>query len=335
MFFAVAIGGCTKRDASIDNNTLVFQNPDYFPAPQYRFSTNTITKNGFELGRKLFYDPALSATGAVSCASCHQQQAAFADAGMALSKGVNGKLGSRNSPAIMNVAWYNSFMWDGGIVDLDLQPIAPVTNHVEMDNTMQTIVQYLQKSNTYPALFQKAFGNNDIKGNDVLKALSQFMLRCISNQSKYDSVMRHEASFTNTEKQGYALFLQKCATCHPAPLFTDQSFRNNGLVTNSEEDKGRFSVTLQASDAYKFKVPSLRNLSFTAPYMHDGRFATLDEVLQHYTTAIKPSATIDAVLLNGTKPSITVSLSEKQQLISFLKTLDDVVFVNNKTLAAP
>lgn len=307
-----------------------FQKPANFPEPVYHFTTNPVTKDGFELGRKLFYDPLLSRNNTISCGSCHIQTSAFTHHGHDVSHGIDDRLGSRNSPAIMNLAWNPALMWDGGIFDLDLQPIAPVTNHVEMDETMENVLTKLKNSSVYPALFQRAFGSDEITTAKALKALSQFMLMCVSSNSKYDKVKRNEnETFTADEQAGYQLVTQKCSPCHKEPLFTDNSFRNNGIAIGANDDKGRYMVTVTAGDEYKFKVPSLRNVELTAPYMHDGRFYTLDAVLDHYSSHIQQTPNLDPLLSAG----IPLSPVEKTQIIAFLKTLTDREFTSNRLLS--
>lgn len=308
-----------------------FQKPANFPEPAYHFSTNSITKDGFELGRKLFYETKLSADNSISCGSCHIQTSAFTHHGHSVSHGIGDRMGSRNAPPIMNLAWNTSFMWDGGIFDLDLQSIAPITNHVEMDETMANVIAKLKATSEYPALFKKAYGSADITTSNFLKALSQFMLMCVSSNSRYDSVMRHEPGkqFTPDEQEGYALFSQHCSSCHREPLFSDNTFRNNGISISMVNDEGRYLVTQQDTDRYKFKVPSLRNLQYTAPYMHDGRFLTLDAVLDHYTTQVQQTPNLDPLLHSG----IPLTVTERIKLLAFLNTLNDRSFISDKRFA--
>jgi cytochrome c peroxidase len=309
-----------------------FQKPAHFPEPIYHFNTNTVTKEGFELGRKLFYETLLSADNSVSCGSCHIQTAAFTHHGHTVSHGIFDRLGTRNSPPIMNLAWNSSFMWDGGIADLDLQSVAPITNHLEMDETMPNVLNKLRASATYPVLFQKAYGSNEINTSTFLKALSQFMVMCISSNSKYDSVMRNEnrVAFTALEQQGRLLVQQKCGTCHKEPLFTDNSFRNNGLSISTTNDEGRFMVTQDTNDRYKFKVPSLRNLAHTAPYMHDGRFRSLEAVLDHYTSQVQNTPNLDPLLQHGSTTGIPLTEAERASILAFLNTLNDRAFLFDK-----
>jgi len=230
----------------------------------------------------------------------------------------------------MNLAWSSTFMWDGGVFDLDLQPVAPITNHVEMDNTVENALNSLRNSSQYPALFKKAFGSDEITSANFLKALAQFMVMCVSNNSKYDSVRRNQATFTSTEQAGYILYQQKCSSCHTEPLFTDYSFRNNGLAPSMVNDSGRYKVTLQPTDLYKFKVPSLRNLDYTPPYKHDGRFFDLDGVLDHYASQVQNTPNLDPLLQQGGILGIALTPDEKEKIKAFLKTLNDKAFVTDR-----
>jgi len=313
-----------------------FTVPANFPDPLYHFETNAVTRAGFELGRRLFYEPRLSRNNTISCGSCHQQGSAFTHHGHDISHGIDDRLGKRNTPAIMNLAWNPSYMWDGGIFDLDLQPIAPITAHEEMDESVDKVLSKLRAHSEYPGLFEKAFGSPEINSARFLKALSQFMLMCISSNAKYDSVMRQEGPvFTEAEQAGYALFRQKCAGCHAEPLFTDHSYRDNGIGIGFNGDAGRYDVTLNPGDRYRFKVPSLRNLGYTAPYMHDGRFYTLEAVLDQYSEHVQPTPNLDPLLLQNGTPGIPLTAGEKKELLAFLNTLNDKKFVSDPLLSQP
>lgn len=332
IFFLTGLIACKKEVIETVDTFVGFQKPANFPEPTYHFNTNTVTKERFELGRKLFYETMLSANNTISCGSCHIQTAAFTHHGHTVSHGIFDRLGTRNAPPIMNLAWSTSFMWDGGIVDLDLQSIAPITNHLEMDETMGNVLNKLRNSTTYPSLFNKAYGTSEITTSNFLKSLSQFMAMCVSSNSKYDSVMRGDANktFTIDEAEGMLLVKQKCGSCHTEPLFTDNSFRNNGLSVSMVNDEGRYMVTQINSDKYKFRVPSLRNLAYTAPYMHDGRLLTLNAVLDHYTTQVQNTANLDPILQQNGTLGITILASEKLKIISFLNTLNDRSFLFDK-----
>jgi cytochrome c peroxidase len=331
--FVTGILACNKEE--VNEIFEGFKKPANFPVPSYHLNTNPVSKAGFELGRKLFYDQVLSANNTISCGSCHIPTAAFTHHGHRVSHGINNLSGTRNSPPIMNLAWNTTFMWDGGVGDMDLQPIAPITSHVEMDETVENVLMKLRAKSPYPMMFRNAFGTEEINTARFLKALSQFMSMCISSQSKYDSVQRHEGnvSFNAQEVHGYSLFKSKCNSCHKEPLFSDQSFRNNGLTPNATDDKGRYLVTLNPADKYLFKVPSLRNLKYTPPYMHDGRFFTLEEVLDHYTDGVQPTVNLDPLLQQGGIPGIALSGDEKADILAFLETLNDRNFVTNRLLS--
>jgi cytochrome c peroxidase len=327
---------CKKSDditGQIDS-FLGFQKPANFPEPVYNFANNKITKEGFILGRTLFNEPRLSRNNTITCGSCHIQSSAFTQHGHDVSHGIDDRLGTRNSPPIMNLAWNKAFNWGGGVNDLDLQPITPITTHEEMDENLENVYAKLRAIPKYRQLFKAAFGTEEINTTRFMKALSQFMLLCISSNAKYDKVMRKESnqSFTSEEQEGYALFKQKCASCHSEPLFTDGSFRNNGLGISPVNDKGLYASTLIETDKYKFKVPSLRNLKYTAPYMHDGRFLNLNAVLEYYNNEVVFSPTLDP-LLSGNKLGVTLSATDKVRITAFLNTLNDENFIKNPLLA--
>lgn len=303
-----------------------FEVPSNFPPPVYDFSNNEVSREKFELGRKLFYDPFLSRDGSISCESCHQQFVAFAHEDHALSHGIENRVGTRNAPALYNLAWHKGIMWDGGIENLEVQPLAPLQDHREMDIDILVLLAKLQAHSTYPTLFKSAFGNDTISLTNLLKAIAQFQGLLISSNSKYDKVVRGEgASFTVEEEEGRQIFMAKCASCHSGDLFSDFTYRNNGLDA-TPVDSGRARITGDPNDLMKFKVPSLRNLAVTFPYTHDGRFETIREVLDHYDGNVNPSATLDPLL----QPmGIELSEQEKDKIIAFLFTLTDHEFLND------
>lgn len=330
----VTLASCKKEIFEAVQQFVGFEKPEHFPEPAYHFDTNPVTGDGFELGRRLFYEPRLSRNNTVSCGSCHIQASAFTHHGHDVSHGIDDRLGKRNAPPIMNLAWHTTFNLDGGVFDLDMQPIVPITAHFEMDETLDNVLEKLRQHADYPALFNKAFGTEEITSARLLKALSQFQLMCISSNAKYDSVMRNQSTFTATEQAGYVVFQNKCASCHKEPLFTDFSFRNNGIGIGFNNDSGRYEVTLNTDDFYKFKVQSLRNLKYTAPYMHDGRYYTLDAVLDRYAQAKPYVQNIDPVFDKGDGTyGINLSTEERIQLKAFLNTLNDEHFVRNKLLS--
>lgn len=310
-----------------------FVRPVHFPEPVYDVATEPVTEESFGLGRKLFYDPILSKDNTISCGSCHIQSAAFTQHGHDVSHGIEDRVGNRNSPPVMNLAWSNSFFWDGGVFHLDLFPVSPITNPVEMDERMDNVVTKLRSDPEYGKQFKAAFGSDEITAERIFRALSHFMIMCVSSDSRYDSVMRGTAVFTGTESAGYTVFLAHCSACHPEPLFTDGSFRNNGLDHRFNPDSGRQAITLDPGDRFRFKVPSLRNLGYTAPYMHDGRFVHIDQVLEHYIHGVQESTTLDPLLKKNGQRGIPLNAEEKASLLAFLKTLDDRHFITRTDLS--
>ena len=312
--------------------TIDFIVPKGWPNPFYDFTANPLTTEKIALGRALFYDPILSRNSTISCATCHSQYAAFTDTNHPFSHGIDNKLGKRNAPALMNLAWSTSFMWDGAVSHLDMQALAPMSNPDEMGESLKHVVAKLQHNRIYPKLFFKAFGDSTITGEHTLKAISQFMLTLVSCNSKYDSVMRKEATFTVQEQNGYTLFQANCASCHREPLFTNNKFENNGLpIDTSLNDIGRMRITQDSANYLQFKVPTLRNIQYSFPYMHDGRFTNLQQVINHYTNGIVHSKSLSKQLY---KP-IVLNSNEKADLVSFLLTLSDKEFINNKAFSPP
>lgn len=328
LFFSSCKGKEKAEPAPADD--FGFVKPADFPAPVYDFKDNKVTREGFELGRQLFYDPILSKNNTISCGTCHKQYGAFADPGHDVSHGIHDQQGTRNSPPIFNTAWWPTFFWDGGVVHIEQQPMGPITNPLEMDETLAGVVEKLKKHTQYPAMFRAAYGSDTITTQGIMRAMAQFMGMMVSNQSKYDKVKRGEATFTADEQAGYNLFKANCATCHTEPLFTDFSYSNNGLDTVFT-DEGRKRITNNNGDLGKFKVPSLRNIERTFPYMHNGKFLTLNGVVDHYVNRIKQSPTLDSRL----QTPIQLTPQQQQQLILFLHTLTDYTFINDKRFSEP
>jgi len=306
---------------------LKFEIPKGWPKPPANiFAKNKLTEQGFQLGRKLFYDGKLSKDGEVSCASCHQQFAAFANYDHDLSHGVNNSLSIRNAPALINVAWMQQLHWDGAISHIEVQPLAPITAANEMGENLDSVLLKLRNDTAYLRMFKEAFGDPEITSQRMLKAIAQFVGSLVSSNSKYDKVMRGEAAFTDYELRGYLTFKSNCASCHKEPLFTDNSFRNNGQKQNRHNDIGRKKITSRSEDSLKFKVPTLRNIQLTFPYMHDGHIYSLFQVIDHYTKNID---TTQAFLDPGLKKKISISSKEKTELVYFLYTLTDSSFLSN------
>ena len=316
------------------SNKLLWQTPNSWPEPVYNFSKNELDSTIVQLGRTLFYDPILSSDSTISCASCHSPYNAFTHIDHALSHGIRDQIGKRNSPVLFNLAWNKHFMWDGAINHLDVQALAPIENHQEMDETLVNVLKKLSRHKRYQDFFNKAYGTTKITSERLLKSIAQFMLTLVSSNSKYDKVMRNESGvqFTTYEQRGYESFKQHCASCHTEPLFTNNTFQNNGLVPDSLlNDRGRFAITGKSEDDLKFKVPTLRNIERSAPYMHDGRYKSLQMVLFHYSDNIHTSPTVSSALKGG----IALSEEDKRNIIAFLKTLTDYEFLNNKAHQYP
>ncbi|PSR57153.1 cytochrome-c peroxidase [Adhaeribacter arboris] len=307
----------------------------YFPEPVYQYQNNPLTRVGFELGRKLFYDPILSEDGSISCGSCHKQFAAFADLEHSVSHGLNNQLGTRNTPALANLRWNPNFFWDGGVNHLELVPLAPITNPVEMGSNVNSIIRKLNRDPGYVTEFRKVFHQDSVNSQQLFRALAQFTGELISASAPYDQYVNGKTdALTAEQKQGLLVFEAKCSACHKPGLFTDHSFRNNGLNSDFKQDPGRRIITDQPTDEGKFKVPSLRNVTVSSPYMHDGRFRTLVQVLEHYAKGVKTSATLDP-LLAGANPGIALSDEEKKQLLAFLEALTDKKFITDPRFADP
>jgi cytochrome c peroxidase len=332
----LAIGflcSCASDDSSeYQNIPIDYQVPSNFPPLAYNMANNPLTEKGFELGKKIFYDGRLASDGVVSCGFCHIQEVAFTHHGHTFSHGVGDGIGTRNAPPIQNMAYQTQFFWDGAADHIELLSMAPISNELEMNGNIINIINMMKNDSEYKKLFRQAFPGEEVNSENMLKALSQFMTLLTSSNSRFDKYRRNEAggTLTSDELAGYDLFNQKCASCHATDIFTDNSFRNNGLPINpSINDKGRYRVTELDIDKYKFKVPSLRNIEKTAPYMHDGRFYTLEAVLNHYASGVSNTQNLDASLNNGGTLGIPLTANEKLQIIAFLKTLTDNEFLTN------
>lgn len=319
--------GCKKYE--VDRiEPFGFNAPDYFPEVQYNFEDNAVTMGRFELGKLLFFDPVLSSDSTVSCASCHAQVHAFADHNVALSTGVNGREGKRNSPSIANMAFTPAFMWDGGVNHIEIFSLAPITDTNEMNETMSNVIDKLNNNELYRWIFKRNYQVDEINDQVLFKALTVYQSMIISDNAKYDQWKRGEVQLSAQEEYGRSLFEAKCSSCHSGALQTDFSYRNNGLDASFENDLGRGRITLDPQDYGKFKVPSLRNVMLTYPYMHDGRLFSIRQVLDHYDEGIVQSETLDPLLQNG----IPMTEDEKDAIISFLETLTDWELLDNDML---
>ena len=310
---------------------LYLEVPKGWPQPKYDFKKNPLTEEGFQLGRHLFYDPIISRDSTISCASCHLQQTGFTHIDHQLSHGIDGKIGTRNSLALINLAWNKDFMWDGGVNSIEVQAINPITNPDEMDETLAHVIVKLQSSEKYRRLFTKAFGDDKVTSQRLLKALAQFTVMLKSSNSKYDKVMRKEEQYNEREQRGYDIFKSNCATCHKEPLFRDDKFENNGLAIDTTlNDLGRIKITHKKEDYLRFKIPTLRNIQFTFPYMHDGRFKTLTEVVKHYN-----SLGHDKNLPKELAKPMNLTDNDRVDLVLFLTTLTDTAFLYDKRFSFP
>jgi cytochrome c peroxidase len=306
---------------------------DVMPIP----ADNTLTVEGIALGRKLFYEKKLSADHTMSCGSCHVQGYGFSDP-KKFSVGIKGDVGTRQSMAIFNLAWNEPFFWDGRAATLEQQAHDPVVNPIELNNTWQAVVKSLQTDNTYPELFRLAFGTSHIDSTLITKAIAQFERTIVSYDSKFDHFYFKGDStvFNEVEKRGFKVFFGKalCLHCHSGVNLSDNSLRNNGLDV-VPKDNGFGDISKNADDNGRFKVVSLRNIERTAPYMHDGRFKTLEEVVEHYDSGVvfgTPNLDPNMQEFVG---GLGLTQQEKKDLVTFLKTLSDDNLLTNKNWANP
>lgn len=318
----------------------------FFP-PAVVPADNPLTVEGIELGRHLFYETKLSGDNTQSCASCHNQELAFTDNGRRFSTGITGAVGSRNSMALFNLMWTNRFFWDGRVATLRQQVLLPIEDPIEMHESLQNAVAKLQQTTLYPDLFGKAFGSEDVTTERMAKALEQFILSIQSTDSKFDRFRVNPVlnPLSAEETRGFNIFMREfsppgsgrpvgadCFHCHGTHLFTVNNFTNNGLDENPSV--GFSIVSNDPNDIGKFKTPSLRNVAVTAPYMHDGRFATLEDVLDHYNEHLKLSPTLDPNL-KSQGVGLGLTAQDKSDIIAFLHTLTDSVYLNNPAYKSP
>ncbi|MEO6302888.1 MAG: cytochrome c peroxidase [Bacteroidia bacterium] len=329
----------------IKDKPYIFPEINYFPVMPVSAS-NSVTINGVELGRYLFYDPILSFDSSISCASCHKQEFAFSDSPNQFSKGIYQQLQNRNTMPLFNLAWYPNLFWDGRAETIEQQVFHPVRDKKEMSINWKEAEKKIKRNKFYKKLFNKTFGKIEIDSNLISKAIAQFERTLISYNAKYDKVLRHEAKFTMEELEGLELLNDmtkgNCLHCHTTDangLGTTGEFSNNGLdeVSNSLDfkDIGRAKTTKKDVDIGKFKIPSLRNLLFTAPYMHDGRFKTLEEIVNFYSEGLKISPTIDSKMEFAHNRGSKFTNLEKKKIIAFLKTLSDSSFIKDKRFSNP
>jgi len=328
--FAVAISiallqSCGKDEGGRGPTVISISQPAGFP-PIRQNAGSPLTEEAFALGRRLFYDTRLSKDGTVSCASCHQPDAAFTVFEHDRAHGYKGAHTLRNPPALFNLAWYPYFNQDGSGRSLPDVIKAHIENGNELASSLYNIERKLGYDPSYRTAFRSAFGTEKVNGAGILSALQQFLLLMVSANTKYDRVQKGEASFTPAENAGYTIFKNNCARCHTEPLFTDFSFRNTGLPVDPQlNDRGRMAVTGLSSDSLKFRVPSLRNVEFTAYYLHDGRKSLVRNAIEHYRSGIVQSATLD----EGLKTGISLTDTDITSLVAFLRTLSDSSFLTD------
>ncbi len=318
--------GCdTQRSEPSGPTPLELELPEYLPV-MFMPADNPLTVEGVALGRRLFFDPILSVDSTVSCASCHDPASSFSDP-KTFSEGVAGRT-TRNTMPLINLGWMRALFWDGRARSLEEQALQPVEDETEMGETWENVVRKLQRHPQFPVLFADAFETEIISVELVVKAIAQYERTLISSGSKYDRFLAGDAELTDQEALGFELFFSEradCFHCHGNNLLTDNRFHNNGL-DEFPGDVGRAGATGRSFDAGKFKTPTLRNIAFTAPYMHDGRFQTLHEVVDFYDSGTKLSETVDPLIAKRSR-NLELTDEEKRALIAFLETFSDPGFI--------
>lgn len=339
--------GCTDPEyvVQFDETPYAFNTGDL---PQPELPTDyPLTNQRVALGRTLFHDGLLSRNATQSCSSCHSQAAGFSD-NRKYSVGIRGLPGTRQGMPLVNLAWHTrGFFWDGRSPTLRDQALHPIVDTLEMDETLENVVKKLGASKVYREQFVRAFGNDSITPERIGIALEQFMLSLVSSESRFDKAVRGTVQLSESEERGRQLFFREydptgktkgaeCFHCHAAPFFTNDRFMNNGLDDDAGfRDFGRERVTGKETDRAKFKVPTLRNISRTAPYMHDGRFQSLEDVVHFYNTNVNRSSTVDPLMQFNLKPGLNLSVEDEQDLVAFLKTLTDETFLTNPLFRMP
>ena len=339
-FFLFLLPSCLKEkniELTSSPTPYVLNIPSNFPPVEIP-DENPLTVEGVRLGRHLFWENRMSGDNSMSCASCHAPQYAFSDPSPS-SIGINGDSSKRNSMVLQNLAWSNDFFWDGSVITLEEQILLPVMDSTEMDESWSNFLNEIKFDNLYRELFYDAFGTLEPDSTHAAKAIAQFLRTMISSNSKYDKVLRYEANFTPDENAGFSSFNSltggDCFHCHGGILGTDLSYKNNGL-DEFPTDSGRGLVTLNPLDNFKFKVPSIRNIEYSAPYMHDGRFNTIDQVIDFYSTGIHAnSPNIDPLIEFASQGGVQLNPTERMQLKAFLLTLSDPSFINNPDFSNP
>ncbi len=333
LIVSVNLVGCGDDNDPVNQGLTIVELtvPDHFPEPAIP-ADNPLTEEKIELGRMLFFDPILSRDSTISCSSCHLPGHSFADP-RRFSRGVENAEGSRNAPALVNLVYGRSFFWDGANPSLEEQAIHPIVSDIEMDGDPATIINRLKSHSVYPQKFEEVF-QEEPSTKTIVNAIASFERILLSTDSPYDRYLQGDSSaLSSAQKRGMSLFFNhqrgECFHCHTGPNFTDDSFHNNGLY-EEYTDPGRMEVTGRENDEGKFKVPTLRNIEYTAPYMHDGSMNTLKEVVDHYASGGNGHRNQSVLLRN-----IDFSEEEKADLIEFLKALSDENFIQNEDFHRP
>lgn len=344
----ILIASCERDEVEVvkfDGTPYIFVYPENFDDPELP-TDNVLTIEGVKLGKMLFYEKSLSKDGTQACATCHLQKTGFSDENQ-FSTGVDGFFGKRQAMPIFNMAWHKTgFFWDGRANTLREQSLKPIQDPLEMHETLENVVSKLSKNKTFTDQFTRAFGTPEVNSHKVSLALEQFMMTIVSFDSKYDQYLAGKTTLTDSEERGRNLFFGEynpffpdqpgadCAHCHSGPNFHNGEFMNNGLDKDADfKDFGREQVTNLASDRATFLMPSLRNVAQTAPYMHDGRFKTLEEVVEHYNAGVKMSSTVSPLIAPTIAKGLMLSAQDKTDLVNFLKTLSDQQFLTNPAYA--
>lgn len=317
--------GCRKKEVLHQTTPVAFTAPPGFPLPFYNFNVNPLNRQAIALGKKLFYEGRLSVDNVQNCGSCHVQSVAFTTPGHDRSHGIAGSHTLRNATVLFNLPWYPYFFQDGSRKDLEAVITSHINSPIDMGGNLDPAIEKLNADAVYRKLFEEAYGSPVATEQRLVNALKQFLLTMVSADSKYDRFRRGEATFTTNELNGYTIFKSKCNSCHREPLFTDFSFRNNGIPSSFLNDEGRKSVTGLKEDSLKFRVPTLRNIHLSSFYWHDGRISNYRGAINHYRQSVQQSATLDPLLANG----ITMTDNEVDDLVLFLQTLTDTAFIND------
>ncbi|MCU0445162.1 MAG: cytochrome-c peroxidase [Microscillaceae bacterium] len=346
MLLVITAGNFWQKESQASDYQLI--TPAHF-GNQYQIpADNPMSEAGVELGRHLFYDVRLSRNDSISCATCHQPQLGFTD-GKARAVGIAGRIHSRSSMALVNLLWTKQFFWDGRVSSLEAQVLLPIQDPKEMDMPINQLVGKLQKLPEYPPMFKKAFGIGKISPQNIAKAIAQFERTLISGNARYDQIVSGKIAPSEREQRAIQLFMThpipeagirggNCGDCHGGYLTQLNTFHNNGLE-QEPLDWGLGAITGKTFDRGKMKAPSLRNIALTAPYMHDGRFKTLREVLDHYNDHVQSSKYLDPLIVEATNEvdgqSLLLTEAEKADIIYFLNMLTDSSFINNPKFANP